>query len=206
MGPTLSPLFTLPPELRNQVLETLFFGAQLSTLCKCHRSNPFQRANYGILATNKQLHREASDVLFRGAVLRLNVAEMVDVAGTIVTKTVVPVWSRYVRDRYCDRGTDLGFLRGWHGLDRVRHVEMNLSSALTPDGPAGISRWELGQYLKVCEIAAEFVSRLPDVEDLTVNADVDRFRMVEMCKEELRAVTDAKVLILGRDIVCRHWR
>ncbi|KAL9073264.1 MAG: hypothetical protein Q9161_003096 [Pseudevernia consocians] len=94
MNPNLSSLLTLPPELRNQILETLFFGDQLSTLCKNPRRNPFQRANYGVLTANKQLHREASSILFHGAVLRLEVAqELTNWLPSLMTKTVIPVWS-----------------------------------------------------------------------------------------------------------------
>lgn len=205
MCPTPSPLLTLPPELRNQILETLFFDAQLSTLCKCHPPNPFQRVNYGILAANKQLRREASNILFHGAVLRLDVAQ--EVMGdpvSLVTKTIIPVWSWYVRDRYRDQGTDLEFLQRWQGLKRVRHVKMSLPSELMLDHRESITGSELGRYLKVCEIAVEFLNGLPDVEDLTVCIDALCHPLLEMCKEELREITNAKLVLLGRDDVCGH--
>ena len=128
------PLLTLPPELRNQILETPFFGDRVSALCKCHRPNPFQRVNYGILAANKQFHREASNILFHGAVLRLDMTQQsMDCRPPPVTKTVMPIWFWYIRDRYQDDGIDLGFLQRWQGLQKVRHVELSLPSIVKID-------------------------------------------------------------------------
>lgn len=135
MDPSPSRLLNSPREIRDQILETLFFSDQLYTVCKEHRPNPFQRANYGILATNKQLHREASKILFHGAVLRLDITqEATEYLPSLMTKTVIPVWSSQVRDRYHDKGTRLDFLRSWQGLRRVRHVEMSLLSQNKREG------------------------------------------------------------------------
>ncbi|CAD6571556.1 MAG: hypothetical protein ASARMPREDX12_004575 [Alectoria sarmentosa] len=205
MNPNPSPVLTLPPELRNQILETLFFGAQLSTLCKCHRRNPFQRANYGILATNKQLHCEASNILFHGAVLRLDIAqEMMDYLPSLVTKTVIPAWSWSVRDRYRDKGTDLEFLQGWQGLRRVRYFEMSLPSELMIDGLPRMTEEGMWRYLTACDIAVGFVNGLPDVESLTIDTDADGSAWLEKCKEKLRAMISAKLVILDMDDCCGH--
>ena len=204
LQPTMYPtLLTLPPELRDQILELLFYGAELSTLCKCHRPNPFQRANYGILAANRQLHREASTILFRGAVLRLDIPEMDNYVPHLLTKTVIPVWSWYVRDRYRDNGTDLEFLRRWQGLKRVRHVEMSLP--LEDDMGWLVINPGFDRYLEGCEMAVGFVNGLPEVESLTVYTDADGVPWMEKCKEILRALTTAKLVILARDGSCGHW-
>lgn len=211
MDSTLSPLLTLPPELRNQIFETLFFGAQLCTLCKSHRRNPFQRANYGILAANKQLHHEASNILFHGAVLRLDIAHRpMDYLPSIVTKTVIPVWSWLIRDRYCDMGTDcdmgthLQSLQCWQGLRKVKHYEMSLLSELQIDGLPRVTEEGLWRYLKACGIAVGFLNGLPDVESLTVYTDADGSPWMNKCKEELRAVTGAKLVISGTNDCCGH--
>lgn len=206
--PAMSPtLLTLPPELRNQILETVFYGAELTTLCKYHRPNLFQRANYGILAANKQLHREASAILFHGAVLRLDIPEM-DVwvprlatnVPDLTTKTVIPVWSWYIRDKYRDSGTDLEFLQRWQGLEKVRFVEMSLPLedeigwlAVNPG---------LGHFIWSCETAAGFVNRLPEVESLTVYTDAGGLPWMEKCKEKLRGLTRAKLMIVAKDDIC----
>lgn len=199
MSPT---LLTLPPELRNQILEVLFYGAELTTLCRCHRPNPFQRANYGILAANKQLHREASAILFHGAVLHLNTSEMDDFVPGLATKTVIPVWSWYVRDKYRDNGTDLEFLQRWQGLKKVRHVEMSLP--LQDDIGWLAVNPGLGQYIEGCETAVGFVNGLPEVESLTVYTDADGLPWMEKCKEKLRGLTTAKLVIVARDDNCRR--
>ena len=200
MSPT---LLTLPPELRDQILELLFFGAELSTLCKCHRPNPFQRANYGILTANKQLHHEASTVLFRGAVLHLGTSGIggYHYLPQLTTKTVIPVWSWYVRDRYRDNGTDLEFLRRWQGLEKVRHVEMSLP--LVDDIDWWIINPGLGRYLEVCEMVVSFINGLPEVESLTVYRDADGESWMEEW-ETLRALTTAKLVVLARDGSCGH--
>ena len=197
MHPT---LLTLPLELRDQILELLFYGAELSTLCKCHRPNPFQRSNYGILTANKQLHHEASTVLFRGAVLRLDIPGMDNYVPHLTTKTVIPVWSWYVRDRYRDDGTDLAFLRRWHGLEKVRHVEMSLP--LEDDMGWLVIHPGLGRYLEGCEMAVDFLNGLPEVESLTVYTDADGVRWMEKCKEILRGLTFAKLVVLARNDSC----
>ena len=198
MNPT---LLTLPLELRDQILEMLFYGAELSTLCKCHRPNPFQRSNYGILAANKQLHREASTILFRGAVLRLDIPpEMDEYVPHLTTRTVIPVWSWYVRDRYRDGGTDLGFLRRWHGLNKVRHVEMSLP--LDDDMGWLVINPGFDRYLEGCEMVVDFLNGLPEVESLTVYTDAGGVPWMERCKEILRALTTAKLVILARDGSC----
>ena len=193
-------LLTLPPELRDQILEMLFYGAELSTLCKCHRPNPFQRSNYGILTANKQLHHEASTVLFRGAVLRLDIPEMDNYVPHLTTKTVIPVWSWYIRDRYRDDGTDLAFLRRWQGLGKVRHVEMSLP--LEDDIGWLAIHPGFGRYLEGCEMAVDFLNGLPEVESLTVYTDADGVRWMEKCKETLRGLTFAKLVVLARDESC----
>ena len=193
MSPT---LLTLPPELRDQILELLFYGAELSTLCKCHRPNPFQRANYGILTANKQLHHEASTVLFRGAVLSLDILEK-----DLTTKTVIPVWSWYVRDRYRDEGTDLDFLRRWQGLEKVRHVEISLP--LNEDIGWCVSIPDFGRYLEGYKMAVRFINELPEVESLTVYTDAYGEIWMEQW-EALRAFTTAKLVISPRDGTCGH--
>ena len=197
-------LLTLPRELRDQILEELFYGAELSTLCECHRPNPFQRANYGVLAASKQLHRETSTILFRGAVLRLAVTEIDDHVLHLGTKTVLPVWSWYVRDRYRDSGTDLEFLRRWHGLKKVRHVEMSLP--LEED--IGWLEFKPGydRNQEGCKIAVDFLNGLPEVESLTVYTDADGRPWMEKCKGILRGLTTAKLVILARDGSCGHHR
>lgn len=208
-------LLTLPPELRNQILETLFYGAELSTTLLCkhhhHRPNPFQRANYGILAANKQLHREASTILFHGAVLRLDIVPNMTIDDRYVprfaTKTVVPLWSWYVRDRYRDSGgTDLEFLRRWQGLKKVRHVELSLVPVpLKRDvGWRAISPGLLGRYLEdCCEMVVGFVNGLPEVERLIVSIDADGSFRMEKCKDKLRALTTAKLVTTAKGDDCR---
>ena len=197
-------LLTLPPELRNQILETLFYGAELSTLCKCHRPNPFQRANYGILAANKQLHHEASTVLFRGAVLRLDILKTNDYSYVphLTTKTVIPVWSWYVRDRYRDNGTDLEFLRRWQGLKGVKYFEMNLP---LKDGAGWLALHPgFEPYPEGCEMAVDFLNGLPEVESLTVYTDADGASWMERWKEALRKLTTTKLVILEREDCSGH--
>ena len=209
MDPILSPLLTLPPELRNQILETLLFGAQLSTFCKYHRPNPFQRANYGILAVNKQLYREASNILFHGAILRLdmNLAPP-DYLPPLVTRTVIPTWSWYIRDKYRDRGgTDLEFLQSWQGLRRVRHVEieMTIFSDFKEDGKTWINAGGLLLYTKDCEVLVDFLNGLPGIESLTIHTDAHGSPWLEACEKKLREVTSAKLVILGIGDCCgRH--
>ena len=187
-----SPLLALPPELRNHILETLFFDAQLSTLCESHPRNPFQRANYGILAANKQLRREALNILFHGAVLRLNINfEFGFVLPTLYTKTVIPIWSWYIRDRYRDKGIDLEFLQGWQGLRRIRHVEVR--------GRA--FHFMVGEELLVnfdpWESAVRFLDRLPDVESLTIYTEWHRSDLMMQCEKKLRSMTSANLLVVG---------
>ena len=199
-------LLTLPPELRNQILELLFYGAEISALCKYHRPNPFQRANYGILAANKQLHREASTILFHNAVLHLDIIEtdkhVPYLVPYLATKTVLPVWSWYVRDKYRDNGTDLEFLQRWHGLQKVRHVEMSLP--LQDDVSWLAIDPGFGRFMEFCEMAAGFVNGLPEVETLTIYADADGVRWMEKYKENLRALTPTKLVIWARDNSGRH--
>ena len=206
MDSTISTMLSLPPELRNQILETLFFGARLSTLCKSHRRNPFQRGNYGILAANKQLRREASNILFHGAVLRLEIAkEPMEYAPSLVTKTVIPVWSWFIRDRYRDMGTDLEFLQYWPGLRKVRHFEMILLSELEIDELPMVTAKGLRRYRKACEIAVGFLNDsvgLPDVESLTIYTDADGSRWMDKCMEELRATINT-TLVISKMSDCR---
>lgn len=204
MDPIPSPLLTLPPELRNQILETLFFGAELSTLCKYHRPNPFQRANYGILAANKQLNREASNILFHGAILRIGIAQSPQgYLPSLMTRTVIPTWSWYIRDKYRDRGgIDLEFLQPWQGLRRVRHVEIELYSDFTQGGIPGVTTESLWQYTKGCEMVVDFLNGLPDIESLIIDTDVDGFPWLEECKKKLREVTSAKLVTLGMGDCC----
>ena len=195
MSPT---LLTLPPELRNQILESLFFGAELSTLCMCHRPNPFRRANYGVLAANKQLHREASNILFHGAVLRLQeVSTDNDDTPHITTKNVIPVWSWLIRDRYRELGTDVEFLQRWQGLKKVRHVEVSLHAM-----------WYLGDPLfpdesrdvQACRMIFGFVRGLPELESLMVYTLRDDAAFLE--KELMlpaRSATKAKVIMIPVD-------
>ena len=194
-------LLTLPAELRNLVLELLFFDAELSTLCKCHRPSPFQRANYGILAANKQLHREASTILFHGAVLRVGIIKTdaleVDVMNNytpfLVTKTVVPIWSWYVRDRYRDNGTDLGFLERWHGLKKVRHVEFCMSFKN--------KFWiDFGAF----HSALPFLDSLPEIESLTVYTEAYQLEYVKSNVERVRLPELTKVMVLPMDDVRGH--
>lgn len=201
--PAIAPtLLTLPPELRNQILEMLFYGAELTTLCRYHRPNPFQRANYGILAANKQLHREASAILFHGAVLRLNAPWKDGFVQDLTTKTVIPIWSWYVRDKHLDSGTDLDFLRRWQGLKKVRHVEMSLPS--NEDIGWLVVNPGLGRFVEDCETTVNFVNGLPEVESLTVYTDADGLPWMEKCKEKLHGLTTAKLLIVARDNICRR--
>ena len=201
-------LLALPPELRNQILVTLFFGTQLSALCRHHRPKPFQRANYRILAANKQLHHEASSILFDGAVLRFDVHadDCPPVGPPVVTKTVIPVWSWYVRDRYRDNGTDLEFLRRWQGLNRVRHFEMSPFSEIVPNYLGGIASGVGYRVWEACKMVVRFLNELPDVESLTVYTDADGSLRVEGCKEMFRGMTLAKLVILGRADRCGHQR
>ena len=192
------PLLALPPELRNQILETLFFDAQLSTLCKSHPRNPFQRANYGILAANKQLRREALNIMFHGAVLRLvKGGESESGVPILYTKTVIPVWSWYIRDRYRDQGTDLGFLQGWQGLRRIRHVEVR-ESALQ------LVEEELADNFDAWEIAVRFLDRLPDVESLTLYTEWYGSDLMMHCEKKLRSMTSANLLVMGTGDNCGH--
>ena len=192
-----SALLALPPELRNQILETLFFDAQLSTLCKSHPRNPFQRANYGILAANKQLRCEALSILFHGAVLRLNIdLESDSGVTTICTKTVIPVWSWYIRDRYRDQGTDLEFLQGWQGLRRIRHVEVRERALQL------MVEEELSDNFDAWEIAVRFLDRLPDVESLTIYTDWYGSDLMVHCEKKLRSMTSANLVVIDCD---RCW-
>ena len=197
-------LLTLPPELRCLILEMLFYGAELSTLCRFHRPNPFQCANYGILAANKQLHREASTILFHSAVLRLNMPEGDGYIPRLATKTVIPVWSWHVRDRYRDNGTDLEFLQRWQGLKKVRHVEMSLP--FKEDMRWLVHNPEFRRDWESCEMAVGFLNGLPEVESLTVytDDDDDDVGWVEKCKEKLRALKFARFVVLARDGSCGH--
>ena len=195
-------LLALPLEIRDQILELLFFGAELPTLCKCHRPNPFQRANYGILAANKQHHHAASAILFRGAVLRLEIPQIDDYVPYLATKTVLPVWSWYVRDRYRDNGTDPEFLRRWQGLKRVRHFEMSLTLLFRVGRRECKSR--CGRYPKGCQMAVDLLNGLPEAESLTVYTDADAFRWMEKCEEILRALKIAKIVILADIGSCGH--
>ena len=199
MNPT---LLTLPPEIRDQILEFLFYGAELSTLCKCHRPNPFQRANYGILAANKQLHHEASTILFHGAVLRLDIPEMNNHVPYLATKTVLPVWSWFVRDRYYDNGTDLEFLRRWQRLKKVRHFEMSLPSKVRVGWL--VRKPRPGRYAKGCQMAVDLLNGLPEVESLTVYTDADGVRWMKKCKKTLLGLRIPKLEILSMDNNCGH--
>ena len=192
-----SPLLALPPELRNHILETLFFDAQLSTLCKSHPRNPFQCVNYGILAANKQLRREALNILFHGAVLRLDIElEWGSGLPTLYTRTVIPIWSWYIRDRYRDNGIDLEFLQDWQGLRRVRHIEVRerpprfmLENVLLANSDA----WE---------IAFRFLKRLPDVESLTIYTKWYEPDLMVQCEKKLRPMTSANLLVMREDDDC----
>ena len=193
MDPQPSPLLALPPELRNQILETLFFDAQLSTLCKSHPRNPFQRANYGILAANKQLRREALNIMFHGAVLRLDVdLEWGYELPTLYTRTVIPVWSWYIRDRYRDNGIDLEFLLDWPGLRRIRHVEVRERV------PQLMIEEELSANFDAWEIAVRFLTRLPDVESLTICTEWHVPVIMQQLEKALRSTTNAKLLVMGK--------
>ena len=193
-----SPLLALPPELRDQILETLFFDAQLSDLCKSHPRNPFQRANYGILAANKQLRREAIDIVFHGAVLRLDIdLEAESGLPTLYTKTVIPVWSWYIRDRYRDKGTDLGFLKGWQGLRNIRHVEVSQPPHLMTEEALSVN-------LNAWEMAIRFLDGLPDVGSLTIYTEWHGSISMKDCEKKLRSMTSVKLLVLGTGDCCAH--
>ena len=198
MDSQLSPLLALPPELRNQILETLFFGAQLSTLCKSHPRNPLQCVNYGILAANQQLRHEALNILFHGAVLRLIINfEFGSVLPTLYTKTVIPVWSWYIRDRYRDKGgIDLEFLQGWQGLRRIRHVEVREVN------PQHMVEEELSANFEEWENAVRFLDGLPDAESLTIRTGWYGHDMMMQCEKKLRSMTNANLLVVGTGDKC----
>ena len=192
-----SPLLALPPELRNQILETLFFDAQLSTLCKSHPRNPFQCVNYGILAANKQLRREALDIMFHGAVLRLDIdSEWGYGLPTLYTRTVIPIWSWYIRDRYRDNGVDLEFLLGWQGLRRIRHVEVRERA------PQVLIEEELSANFEEWEIAVRFLDGLPDAESLTIRTGWYGHDMMMQCEKKLRSMTSTNLLVMGTGDNC----
>ena len=191
-----SPLLTLPPELRNQILETLFFGADVSTLCRCHRPNPFQRANYGILSANKQLHREASSILFHDAVLHLGTWVKNEKTPFFTTSTVLPIWSWLVRDRYHVNGTDIDFLQHWYGLKKIRHVVINFASYF-------LFRHDSPEY----DLVVGLLKELPELESLTIRTrrHIDKggsreFVLKKLIKN-LRPSTTAKP-VLPEILIC----
>ncbi len=120
-----------------------------------------------------------------------------------MTRTVIPTWSWYIRDKYRDRGgIDLEFLQPWQGLRRVRHVEIELYSDFTQGGIPGVTTESLWQYTKGCEMVVDFLNGLPDIESLIIDTDVDGFPWLEECKKKLREVTSAKLVTLGMGDCC----
>ena len=74
---------------------------------------------------------------------------------------------------------------------------MNLPSELKIDGLPRMTEEGLWRYLKACERAVGFLNGLPDVESLTICTDADGSPRMEKCKEVLRAMTSAKLVMMA---------
>lgn len=81
---------------------------------------------------------------------------------------------------------------------------MSILSELKIDGLPRVTEEGLWRYLKACGIAIAFLNGLPDVESLKIYTDADGSPWMNKCKEELRAMTIAKLVILGTGDCCGH--
>ena len=137
--------------------------------------------------------------MFHGAVLRLDIdLEIGYELPTFYTRTVIPVWSWYIRDRYRDNGIDFEFLLDWPGLRRIRHVEVR------EPAPQLMIKGELSANFHAWEIAVRFLTRLPDVESLTICTEWHVPVMMQQLEKALRSTTNAKLLVMGKGDSCGH--
>lgn len=204
--PTTSPLLCLPAELRDHILEILFFGSALSETCKCHRPNPFQREKYSVLLTNHQLCKESSDVISRGAVLQLAVSLLGD--GAVSALDVSPYWtwrtgSLWEANKEKRLGpswqpTILELLRQWPRLAMIRNLQVRV-----PRTPSHMQQRELlgaenfeqpfdRIRLKGCTDVAELLEELPVVETVIVSTTVQLATQRREFTEPLRHLCSTK--------------
>ena len=206
-GPRTSPLLCLPRELRDHILELMFFGSELSELCKCHRPNPFQREKYGVLLTNHQLYKESVDVISRGAVLQLAIFLQVVGNGAVVALDVSPYWTWRMGSLWeasekrvspSWQPTVLELLRHWPRLAMIRHVQVRV-----PRTPFHMQERELlGDEnfeqpfdrirLKGCTDVAELLMELPVVETVIVSTSVQPAAQLQEFAKPLREVCKTK--------------
>lgn len=202
-----SPLLCLPKELRDYILELMFFGSELSKTCKCHRPNPFQREKYGVLLTNHQLYQESFEVISRGAVLQL--AIFLEVVGieVVVALDVSPYWTwrmgrlwKASKKRVSPswQPTFLELLRRWPRLAMIRHVQVRV-----PRTPFHMQERErLGDEnfdipfdrirLKGCTDIAELLKELPVVETVIVSTTVKPATQLQECTKPLHELCKTK--------------
>ncbi len=82
---------------------------------------------------------------------------------------------------------------------------MSLRSGPGIDELPSITSERLLRYLNACEMAVGFLNGLPDVESFTLfTEDADWFDWMEKCKEALRAVKSAKLVVLRPGDACGH--
>lgn len=192
-GPPPSTLLCLPLEIRDHILELVFFDFQLRDLCKCHRPNPFQRERYGVLLANHQLYKESSDVVSRGAVLQLALFPRVPGNGAVVALEISPYWTWRTgslweanEHKRPDSGwepTSLELLRRWPRLSLIRHIHVRIPSANRPFDQIP---------LRGCTDIAELLNEPLVIESVIVSASIHPAAEIQELAEPLRETCNAK--------------